>query len=425
MPTTEEPKRKIGLLSITAALAAVVWLVGSVVLFTMLRQQTHLENDAQSVYDGSSARVFEATRTIRGLERLAREGDALIWVTDPSIRALKRRQLHSLLDDAALQGDPQIREVVQTAFATLDENLVDLAQQGATAQQRASTRWAPAMQKILNKSEAVGAEVSDIATREADQILQSTEDARTMLIAVAALVGGGSLALFGFVYFMLTRPVVRLADALVKARNGKPLLGKREHIRELQMLNDAATALSSAHSELETARAQLEQLAHTDALTGLANRRMFEQQGERAFSHARRYGEVLTVITFDIDHFKSINDGFGHEGGDAVLRALGEYLRDEVRAAEHPVARIGGEEFALLFTHVSLENAMLTAERLRSGIEALPVEMPGSVLLHLTVSMGVAQCHDADSNLSALLRRSDLALYRAKESGRNRILQAD
>lgn len=246
-----------------------------------------------------------------------------------------------------------------------------------------------------------------------------------MLIAVAALVGAGSLALFGFVYFMLTRPVVRLADALVKARNGKPLLGKKEHIRELQMLNDAATALSSAHSELEATRAQLEQLAHTDALTGLANRRMFEQQGEQAFLHARRYGEVLTVITFDIDHFKRINDEFGHEGGDIVLRALSAYLRGEVRAAEHPVARTGGEEFALLLTHVSLENAMLTAERLRKGIEALSVAMPDSVELHVTVSMGIAQCRETDGNLSALMRRSDMALYRAKENGRNRIEQAD
>jgi len=418
------PKRKIGLLSIMVVAAAVVWLVGGVVLFTMLQQQTRLENDAQRVYDGSSARVFEATRTIRGLERLAREGDALIWVADTAIRTRKRQQLHSLLDDAALQGEPEIREVVQKGFATLDENLADLAQNGAAAQERSAVRWAPVMQQVLNKSEAVGAEVSDLATREADQILQSTDDARTMLVGVAALAGAISLALFGFVYFMLTRPVVRLAKALVKARDGKPISGKQEVIRELQMLHDAATALGSAHRELETTRAQLEQLAHTDVLTGLANRRMFEQQGERAFLHARRYGEALTVIAFDIDHFKRVNDAFDHKKNNAILRALSTYLREAVRAAEHPVARVGGEEFALLLTHVSLEDAILTAERLRKGIETLAVAMPNGASLHLTVSMGVAQCRDADSNLSALMRRADMALYRAKENGRNRIEQA-
>jgi len=425
MPGSSPPKRKIGLLSITAALAALVWLVGGIVLFTMLGQQARLDQDAQRVYDGSSARVFEATRTIRGLERLAREGDALIWVSDPTVRALKRQQLQSLLDDAALQGEPEIRAVVQSAFATLDENLLDLAQNGTAAQQRSSSRWAQVMQRVLNKSEAVGAEVSDVATREADQILQSTDDARTLLIVVAALAGTGSLALFGFVYFMLARPVVQLATALVRARDGKPLEKRIEIIRELQMLQDAATALSSAHRELQDTRAQLERLAHTDGLTELANRRMFEQLGERAFLHAQRYGEALTVIVFDIDHFKRINDQFGHEGGDEVLRALGRYLRDAVRAAESPIARIGGEEFALLLSQTPLDGALQAAERLRNGIEALSVAMPDGATIHLTVSMGVAQRCATDADLNTVLRQADMALYRAKDNGRNRIEHAD
>lgn len=415
--------RKIGLLSITAAMAALLWLVGGLVLFLMLQQQTRLESDAQRVYDGSSARVFEATRTIRGLERLAREGDVLIWVAEPSLRAMKRKQLRGLQDDAALQGDPDIRAVVSQAFSTLDENLADLAKNGTAAQERSATRWAPVMQRILNKSEAVGAEVSDVATREADQILQSTEDARKMLIGVAGLVGAMSLLLFGFVYFLLTRPVVRLAKALVKARDGSAMTGRQELIRELQMLDDAAVALGSAHQELQSTRAQLEQMAHTDTLTGLANRRMFERQGQRAFSHARRYDEILAVVVFDIDHFKRINDQFGHEGGDVVLRNLGDFLRDAVRAAEYPIARIGGEEFALLLTHTPQQNAVLLAERLRKGIEAIEVAMPNGTSIHFTVSMGVAQCNASDDNLSTLLRRADAALYRAKHNGRNRVEQ--
>jgi diguanylate cyclase (GGDEF)-like protein len=389
----------------------------------MLQQQTRLESDAQRVYDGSSARVFEATRTIRGLERLAREGDVLIWVAEPSLRAMKRQQLRGLQDDAALQGDPDIRAIVSQAFSTLDENLADLAKNGTAAQERSATRWAPVMQRILNKSEAVGAEVSDVATREADQILQSTEDARKMLIGVAGLVGAISLLLFGFVYFLLTRPVVRLAKALVKARDGSAMTGRQELIRELQMLDDAAVALGSAHQELQSTRAQLEQMAHTDTLTGLANRRMFERQGQRAFSHARRYDEILAGVVFDIDHFKRINDQFGHEGGDVVLRNLGDFLRDAVRAAEYPIARIGGEEFALLLTHTPQQNAVLLAERLRKGIEAIEVAMPNGASIHFTVSMGVAQCNASDDNLSTLLRRADAALYRAKHNGRNRVEQ--
>lgn len=424
MAYTRPPKRKIGLLPLTVALAVLVWLAGGFVLLTMLAQQTRMENDAQRIYDGSSARFSEAARAIRGLEHLAREGDTLIWVNDSAMRTLKRQRMQSLQSQAPLQGEPEIRAVVDSAFATMDENLADLAANGSAAQERSAARWAPVMQQILNQSETVGAKVADVATREADQILQSIDDARTMLVVLAGLITIISMALLGFVYFMLTRPVVRLAEALVTARDGKPIADTQEVIHELQMLHDAALALGGAHRDLETTRAQLEQLAHTDALTGLANRRQFEQEGERAFSRTQRYGEVLVVIIFDIDHFKRINDQFGHDGGDVVLRALGDYLREAIRSAELPVARIGGEEFALLLTHSPLADALLMAERLRAGIEALPVVMPNGATLHFTVSMGIAQYRAPDSNLSTLLRRADMALYRAKENGRNRIEQA-
>jgi diguanylate cyclase (GGDEF)-like protein len=229
------------------------------------------------------------------------------------------------------------------------------------------------------------------------------------------------LALFWFVHFMLTRPVARLAQTLFSARDGAVIAGQREFIHELQMLDDAAVALAAAHHELRTAQ----HLANTDALTGLANRRMFEQEGQRAISHARRYGEVLVAVVFDIDHFKRINDEYGHESGDAVLRALGTFLRDAVRAAEYPVARIGGEEFALLLTHTPEEQAMLLAERLRRGIEEIEVVMPKGNSVHFTVSMGVAECNASDNSLSALMRRADIALYQAKNNGRNRVERAN
>jgi hypothetical protein len=178
-------RRKIGLLSLAAAIALLVWLTAGIVLYAMLQQQTRLETEAQRVYDGSSARVFEATRVIRGLERLAREGDALIWVAETSVRAEKRQRMQSLVDDAALQGEPEMRQIVKNAFLTLDENLADLARNGSSAQKRSAARWAPVMQDVLNKSEAIGAEASDVATRESDRILDTTDDMRTLLIAVA------------------------------------------------------------------------------------------------------------------------------------------------------------------------------------------------------------------------------------------------
>lgn len=407
-------------------LATVVWLIGGGVLWLMLGQQTRLEMDAQHIYDVSSAKVFEATRTIRGLERLAREGDALACIADAQDRKQRRQLLQSLLDDAALQGDADTRAVVTRGFDNLDRVLAATDTQLGSMDCRQATRlWAPIKQDLLNKSEAVGAEVADLATAEADQILQSTSDARIMLLTVAAALALASLTLFAVLYFAVARPVVRLSRGLLMACNGKVIVQGSEFVRELQMLHDAAVALGSAHQELQTARAQLEHLAHTDALTGLANRRMFELHAGQAFIHARRYQEAVSVVVFDIDHFKHINDRFGHDGGDDVLRVLGHYLKNAVRDADRPIARVGGEEFALFLGHAPASVAYQTAERLRKGIEALEVTMPGGELFKFTASLGVAQGTDQDADLAALLRRADQALYQAKGNGRNRVELAD
>jgi diguanylate cyclase (GGDEF)-like protein len=425
MQPVTNPRRKIGLLPITLALAVVVWVVGAVVLVIMLRQQARIEADAQHIHDVSSAMVFEATRTIRALERLAREGDAITWIADPAERAARRQRMQGLTADAALQGDSETRLLVERSVNTLDRNLADLQSKGASARPFAEERWAPVMQALLSRSEAVGAAVSDLAGMEADHILESTDQARTMLLLVAAVLTSASGVLFAMLYFSLTRPVVRLAKSLLLAREGHPILSNKEVIHEVQMLHDAAVALGGAHRELESARVQLEQLAHTDALTGLANRRMFELYGRQAVAQARRYGEPLSIVAFDIDHFKHINDHYGHEGGDVVLRGLGAYLLETVRGADSPVARTGGEEFSLLLAQTALGDALQVAQRLCKGTSELQLTMPSGEVIGLTVSMGVAQFQADDADLSALMRRADLALYRAKKNGRNQVQVAD
>lgn len=421
MQPGNEPSPKIGLLAITATLAAVLWLVGGILLFIMLQQQARIDSDAQHIFDVSSAKVFEATRTIRGLERLAREGDAITWIADPAERSERREQLQTLLDDATLQGDPKLRSAVQRAFASLDQNISDLAAQGKGARVDADARWKPVMQELLNQSDSVGAEVSDLAAQEADHIMVSTDSARTTLLWVTGIMALSSIVVFGLIHAVLTRPLVRLSRDLMLARDGKPIIHQEESLRELQLLHDAAEAFSGAHRKLELAQVQLEQMAHTDALTGLANRRMFELQGQRSFEQAKRYGEPLCAIMFDIDFFKRINDQYGHAGGDIVLRELGHYLRTTQRGSDSPAARIGGEEFGLLLAKATLQEAAQTAERLRQGIADLSVAMPGGEKVKFSVSLGVAQCNPDDTGLSALLRRADMALYAAKQNGRNRV----
>lgn len=159
----------------------------------------------------------------------------------------------------------------------------------------------------------------------------------------------------------------------------------------------------------ERLRRELEHAASFDALTGLANRRVLTERGEAWVVE----GRALAVAIIDVDHFKTVNDRFGHAAGDVALRHVAERLRSSSRPGDL-AARQGGEEFVLLFDAPTIEVARAVAERLREAIAAEPC---GSTAL--TVSIGVTL--RSDQSLDELLRRADQALYRAKSNGRNRV----
>jgi diguanylate cyclase (GGDEF)-like protein len=161
---------------------------------------------------------------------------------------------------------------------------------------------------------------------------------------------------------------------------------------------------------------ELHTLASTDSLTGLQSRRHFFDLAEREFYRARRYGRPLSAMMLDIDHFKTINDSFGHSGGDAVLSSMARHCRENLRAIDL-VGRYGGDELAVLLPETDLEAAVIAAQRIRASIDAGSVDCErGSI--PVTISIGVASgagCND----LAALLHRADEALYEAKQAGRN------
>ncbi|QPF75888.1 GGDEF domain-containing protein [Roseateles sp. DAIF2] len=160
--------------------------------------------------------------------------------------------------------------------------------------------------------------------------------------------------------------------------------------------------------------AETDELARTDALTALPNRRQFFRAAEAALADCRRDGRPLALLALDLDHFKRINDRGGHQLGDRVLREVAQRCRAGLRAHEL-AARIGGEEFALLLPGSTLAQAAALAEWLRHGIATL--ELPVAV----TVSIGCAELTPEMPTVDALLARADEALYAAKEAGRNRV----
>jgi diguanylate cyclase (GGDEF)-like protein len=161
------------------------------------------------------------------------------------------------------------------------------------------------------------------------------------------------------------------------------------------------------------------ELARTDPLTGLPNRRAIEEWGERAMAQSRSRLTSFTVLAIDVDHFKQINDRYGHKGGDIALRSMAKALTAMVRK-EDLVARLGGEEFVVLLWNEGVERTLITAERIRQIVESLNIYVDDQ-LIKVTVSGGVAVFQASDT-LETVLRRADRALYAAKLAGRNRVM---
>jgi len=166
---------------------------------------------------------------------------------------------------------------------------------------------------------------------------------------------------------------------------------------------------------------RLSEQASTDALTGLANRRRFFERGSELFELARRHQRPMSLLMLDLDHFKQVNDTFGHAVGDEVLVRVARLLETSRRQGDLP-ARLGGEEFVVLLPETGLARAIEAAERIREGVENAPLTLEDGTLVPVTISVGVAELRAADAELHLLLIAADAALYRAKDAGRNRVM---
>jgi two-component system cell cycle response regulator len=197
-------------------------------------------------------------------------------------------------------------------------------------------------------------------------------------------------------------------------------LTKPFHPGELVARVGVGRRMIELHRQVEAKNRQLEELALTDSLTGLPNRRAIDLWASRQLSAAARHGFSFWVVMADLDHFKRINDTYGHEAGDTVLKGFAEVLKANTRHSNIS-GRLGGEEFLLILTHVDKEQARTAIERIRERFEMQEFSFAGTTT-RVTASFGVAGFHGSQTpELCALLSRADGALYAAKSSGRNRV----
>jgi two-component system chemotaxis family response regulator WspR len=219
------------------------------------------------------------------------------------------------------------------------------------------------------------------------------------------------------------------SDYLVKIPDKIELMARvrahsRSYLAQLER-DDAYKALAALKHQLEVKNAELSRLSTIDGLTGLANRRRFDEALELECRRARRENAPLALIMTDVDYFKKYNDSYGHLGGDDCLRRIATVLTQGMRRPADLAARYGGEEFALVLPHTDLEGATVVAETVRKGVVALNLlHASSAVASHVTLSLGIAILlpHESELGPEGLVGRADVALYEAKREGRNRFV---
>ncbi len=230
-------------------------------------------------------------------------------------------------------------------------------------------------------------------------------------------------AMMWFVMNQLLRPVIHTTREIRKMVDGDIPI-KVLPVTRSDEFGDLIVAFNKLFTQIESGKAALEGQAHTDYLTGLANRRYFMKLAENELARSKRFNNSLTVCMLDLDHFKRVNDTYGHKAGDIVLTRVASLLRRTLREVDI-VGRFGGEEFACVLPETDCAGALEVMERLRALISQSPVDIGDGTSVSVTISIGIARRDGADGQtIEELLQLADQALYEAKKV-RNRVSVAN
>lgn len=394
--------------------------------------QFHVQLDEMPQSPPSSRRVTKPN----ALHELMPQLYPLLHSTLINAWSVAARQAFNTLEQAlahrsapsAVADDPELERV---------RNLLQWQRAIFDTEDQLNQAWLEARTIIDHLSESISI---DAAVAAAEGSAEIAHYAKAAMFMVAGALSGLILLFTAGIYFTrwaVVKPIIRVTRNLeqVKASH-RPVELRREWLRELDNIAIAVEAFGTALArisryaveleqeiaERQKAEAQLLELATTDSLTGLHNRRHFMESAQQELDRARRYQTPLSLALLDADHFKAVNDRYGHPVGDQALQMLAATGRRLLRDIDL-FARIGGEEFAILLPQTDQAAAWMVADRLRQAIMEQPIATElGS--LYLTVSLGLASLDPATADLADLIRRADLALYQAKQNGRNRVESA-
>lgn len=264
-----------------------------------------------------------------------------------------------------------------------------------------------------------------------EQLALNSRNSRTLLLAVSFL---GIVGMAAYFYLHVLNHLIvrldRLSQSMQMIVAGKydielPARGKDELGRlgnAVHQFHKVTLQTIARESELQKLNKHLEQLSISDSLTGLANRRRFDEVLPAEWARAERAQQTMSVLMIDVDYFKPFNDRYGHQAGDECLKQIAEVLKGRITRPSDLAARYGGEEFSVVLAQCNIDGAKIIAEQIRQGIEALQVNHEDSQVGVVTVSIGAAAITpSSQSSADELVRCADQALYKAKNAGRNQV----
>ena len=372
--------------------------------------------------------VLDASRVARNLEHLRRLGDTALLTDSPIERARATMSMSVIVTNPVMQTRQTVQERAQEAERILGEELGKLAREPSDPEvrKRALERWAIAATDLTGLADELVHVSSKQASDEANRIHNaSSQTLRWLTLAFAALLLYGLI--FGtFLIRHIARPLQRISRRLdlIEEKSGALADLPPSPVREVERLGAATHDLAAAMDAAERARLELERLATTDELSGLFNRRHFYQMAGIEWRRAQRYQRPLAVLMLDVDHFKAINDQYGHAAGDQVIVDLAVLIKRVVRDSDL-VARIGEEEFAVLLPEAESDAAKTLAERLCNEARELGEGAEAAHKIRFTVSIDVAIINEASTTFETLMQCADKALYAAKHQGRDKVVLAD
>ncbi|MBB5322533.1 GGDEF domain-containing protein [Marinobacter oulmenensis] len=220
--------------------------------------------------------------------------------------------------------------------------------------------------------------------------------------------------------FRNTRPITGTEEYMFQNLTISPLSGPTGEVDRVCLLVYDVTEFASSKRALERANDKLATLSITDRLTGLLNRGAWENLVDAEYERFRRYGQSATLVMFDIDHFKKVNDTHGHLAGDEVIRHTAQVTLSNIRQTDS-AGRYGGEEFGVILPETDAEGARIICERIRTAIEESTVKTTTGDIRY-TISVGISQLEEGPENYMQWLQKADEGLYEAKEGGRNRVV---